>query len=368
MGLSNSEPAFKLINGIKWAYLKRGNGRNLLCMASTYELFEKIEKKAKIDFHSLYVQKQIIGLSADTGGFRNLFNKFSALKRKLKLQGGEIEYEMCGGDVLLTRLTIDLNYHNVNVKGVGLYEVQKDIKDEWAPKPVKSISTTHAAVNGTVKSIEQSAKLLPDFINHGYPQAPLGNKDKYTLFHNPYNGFADADWKCIQDSTGIFGGTQAARQLAAAIEIAAKEHREVNWTVHERGCAIFKQALRLVNTAPQYDYSKQTVFYANAVVNIELIDQQRKRVGMQLSKKGFLTNKTSVHQGFIAGNWVSESAILWQMGNKGGAITKGLARITKIGGATTFSIAMPGLMGAAPWVIGLIGMLGPNLFARYSNQ
>jgi hypothetical protein len=209
---------------------------------------------------------------------------------------------------------------------------------------------------------------MPSFINHGYPQEKLGNNSSYTLFYNPYKGSAEADWKCIQDSFGLSGGTEAAKQLAAAIEIAAREKRTVNWTIHERGCAIYKQALRLVPVSPQHDYSLQTVFYANPVVNMELVDQHRKRLGMQLSEKGFVMNELSLHQGLVAGNWISESAMLWQMGNKGGAVTKAADWPGKIAGVIAASIALPGLLGAAPWVIGLVTMLGPNLFARYSNQ
>lgn len=358
----NSAPSFKIINNIKWAYLKRGTGRNILCREHEYNLYKLIETKAKVNFHSLYLQKQVMGLSSSIGGMNNLMSRFTALKRKIKLEGGEIRYEMCGGDILLTGISIDWNYRSAQ-NGMGLYSV--DFNRILNITSKKTITTQHAAVNGSIDKIENAAKLMPRFINHGYPKEQLNSDAKYTLFYNPHNGSMDADWKSIQDSTGILGGSHAARQLAAIIELTAKENREVNWTLHERGSAIFKQALRLVSTSPQYNYSKQKVFYANPVINLELMDQHRKRVGMQLSEKGFVTNEYSIHQGLVAGNWVSEAAILWQMGNKGGAISKGASNITKVAGV---SYALPALFGAAPWVMGMIAVIGTNFFARYSNQ
>ena len=363
MGTPGTSPASKIINGVKWVYLKRDTGRNILCREPEYELYQKLAIHAKVNFHSLYLHKQMTGLSADTGTINNLFSRFSALKRKLQLPGGALHYEMRGGEVLLTQLEIDWDYHKHNT-GMGLFTVRENQQSQtWDAKPTIRITTPHAAVNGTVTDIKEAAKLMPAFIKHGYPQAPLG--DEYALFHNPYNGPAQADWNCIQDSTGLRGGSQAARQLAAAIELAASKDQVVNWTVHERGCAIWKQALRLVNTG--HDYSNQTVFYANPVVNMELMDQQRKRLNMKLASTGSLTNEFSLHQNLIAGNWVSEPVIMWQNNNKGGAVAKVASQVAKIGGMGT-ALAIPGLVGAAAWAIGLAAMLGPNLFSHYSNQ
>ncbi|VAW60674.1 hypothetical protein MNBD_GAMMA10-1639, partial [hydrothermal vent metagenome] len=373
MGTSNSSPAFKIINGSKWAYLKRSTGRNVLCQEDAYDLFEKIEKKSRVDFQSLYVHKQLMGLSSNTGGFNNLINRFSAHKRKLKLEGGEVEYLIYDGDVLLTRLSIDWDHHKKKKAGMGLYTIRKGDRNSFSADPVKKITTIHAAVNGIAKNIEDATEFMPDFINYGYPESQLDSKALHTLFYNPYNGRIDADWKCMQDSSGIAGGTQAAKKLAAVIEIAAREKRAINWTIHERGCAIFKQALRLVNPSPQYDYSTQTVFYANSLVNVELIDQHRERLGMKLSAGGALVNGFSVHQGLVAGNWVSEPALIWKMGNKGKAMSVAGARGKKITGVATASLAtkavvLPALAGAAPWAMGLIALLGTNLFAQYSNR
>jgi len=358
---SSQSPAFRIINGVKWAYLTRGHGRAVLCQEKAYTLFKDLERKARVDYHCLYLHKQVVGLSANIGTVNNLVSKFTSLKRKLKLDGGELHYEMRGGDVLLTGLTVDWDYRRNNKKARGLYTVIND-GVEYPTESADSITTEHVAINGLVKDLRHAAWMMPAFVNAGYPSKELKKKAEYTLFYNDYNGFLDADYKCIQDSTGLRGGTQAARQLAASIEMAAREKREVNWTVHERGCAIFKQALRLLS--PQHDYAKQTVFYANDVVNTKLVDQHRARVGMKLSSTGFISNDWSVHQGLVAGNWITDPIMLWQNGNKGGAIEQGTKALALAGGG----IAFPGMWGAPAWAMGLVALLGANLFASYSNQ
>ena len=362
----SQSPAVKIINGVKWTYLTSGRGRAILCRESEYTLFKQLEKAARVNYHSLYLHKQVMGLNANIGTIGNMVSRITALKRQLKLDGGALHYEMRGGDVLLTGLAIDWGYRKKNKWKMGLYSVVNG--GVYPAKQVDRIETEHAAINGLVKTFSLASSMMPGFINAGYPSKELKKNQKFTLFFNEYNGFFDSDYKCVQDSWGLRGGTQAARQLAAAIEMAAREKREINWTVHERGGAIFKQALRLVST--QYDYSKQTVFYANQPVNLELVDQQRKRVGMQLAKTGFVSNELSVHQGLVAGNWVSDLSMLWQMGNPGGALEKGFKRVGAAGGmyAAPMMLSLPDMWSAAPWAFGLVTMLGANLFASYSNQ
>jgi len=57
---------------------------------------------------------------------------------------------------------------------------------------------------------------------------------------------------------------------------------------------------------------------------------------------------------------------------KGPCVKMG-GRVEKIAGVTTASltlksIALPALVGAAPWAMALLTLLGTNLFAQYSNR
>ena len=85
---------------------------------------------------------------------------------------------------------------------------------------------------------------------------------------------------------------------------------------------------------------------------------------MKLSSTGFFSNDWSVHQGLVGGNWMTDPIMLWQNGNKGGAIEQGAKALALAGGGFAF----PGMWAAPAWAMGLMALLGANLFASYSNQ
>lgn len=213
---------------------------------------------------------------------------------------------------------------------------------------------------------------MPVFINHGYSDEKLTESSNYTLFYNPYNGFAESDWKSMQDSTGILGGSHAARRLAASIELAHNNQKKLNWTVHERGTAIFKEALRQCSKNGLNVNGEQTVFYANPTVNVEKVDQFRRAVGMKVTDKPVLMNDFSLHQGLLAGNWVSELAVSWNATNennlekgKGDVIANAATRIAIVGGGLIFD----GLSaGTAGWAISVATAGLTNTFSRNANQ
>ncbi len=207
-----------------------------------------------------------------------------------------------------------------------------------------------------------------DFINHGYPRQALDETtgETYTLFYNPHQGFLNADWKCIQDSTGFRGGSQAAGLLASAMRLAARDRLAVNWTVHERGAAIFKQALRQLAKQGSANLADQQVFYANPVVSLMQVDNLRKKVGMTLSEKGFVMNDLSLHQSVVADVFglCGSSRILWQTGKKGHALVKPVLTASAIAGL----FSNPGTAGMAAYGITALAFAGANLLPGKSNR
>ena len=362
---------FRFINGVKWAYLHRGAGRNLLVREKDYQLFENITKKAAKNYRQHYLKTQIMGLSANNNSPANLISRFTVLKRKLSLMGMDVHYEMRGGDILITQLVITPEQPVNNTPGLRQvkyteqnWKAEKKALDKIpSSQPGKPI---HVGINGLAKSANDAADYMPDFINYGYPQDALKEteNESYTLFYNPQQGFFNADWQCIQDSTGIRGGTRSARLLASAIRLAAREKLPINWTVHERGAAIFKQALRLLAKQGVSGLSDQQVFYANPVINMELVDKLRRQVGMRLSEKGHVMNELSLHQGAVAGNWISSSAMLWQNGDKGNAIARPVLTVATVAGLAS----TPGAVGAAAYGLSGMAFLGANLFASKTNR
>ena len=97
---------------------------------------------------------------------------------------------------------------------------------------------------------------------------------------------------------------------------------------------------------------------------MELVDKLRRQVGMTLSEKGHVMNDLSLHQGAVAGNWISSPAMLWQNGNKGGALARPIATFAAMG--TLLSV--PGAIGAAGYATTALIFAGANLAPGKSNR
>ena len=349
----------------------------MLVRAAQYTTFKSIERQAKINFHHLYLHRQITGLNSTISPAHGVISRLSPFRRKLMLEGGELHYEVREGKVFLMDIKLIAGSPNKGAgQGSGLYRVEYQ-GGRWKPDetPSAHIETRHAAVNGRARDVEQAAEFMPAFINRGYaPDASLPNKlgEQYTLFHNPYRGVAGSAWRCLQDSSGVRGGTSAARRLAAAMKLAAQDKREVNWTVHERGVAIFKQALRLLSKEGT-QLPTHKVFYANPLVNIEFVDILRRKVGMQLAPNRTALNEYSMQQSLLTGNLVSELAVSWrQISEQGesGNLTQGklVASATKRIGLISALIFAPGGAGTAAWAATALMAATANLAPGYANR
>lgn len=84
---------------------------------------------------------------------------------------------------------------------------------------------------------------------------------------------------------------------------------------------------------------------------------------MKLSEKGHVINELSLHQGAVAGNWISEPAMLWQNGNKGNAIAKPAMTIATLTGLAN----APAMVGMAAYSITALAFTGANLVPGKSN-
>jgi len=370
-------PATIKIKGEMWSYLTpRDQGWPVLVRAAQYTTFKSIERQSKVNFHHLYLHRQITGLNSTISPLHGVISRLSPFRRKLILEGGELHYEVREGKVFLQDIKLIARSPTKANSGSGLYQVESD-GTRWLPNKTqcKQIETLHAAVNGRADSIKDAADFMPTFINHGYnPNQALKKeaKEKYTLFHNPYKGVAGSDWRCLQDSSGIRGGTAAAQRLAAAMKLAAQDKREINWTVHGRGVAIFKQALRLLSKEGA-QLATQRVFYANPMVNIEFVDILRRKVGMQLAPKRTLLNEYSVQQSLLTGNLVSELAVSWRQiseQGEGGKLTRGalVSSAAKRIGLVSALLSLSGGVGAAAWAATALMAATANLAPGYANR
>jgi hypothetical protein len=269
-----------LYKGEKWTPLvddqgKSVNhtGRHIFVRSGEQKQFQAIAQAAKRNFNQLYIQRQIVGLKS-VGLFNSFFSKFSALDRMLPLEGGQLIYEIRGGDIYLKDILVDVNYRaskTARVASAGMYKAKRDRYNNWHvpnDEQVSYIDTKNAAINGFAANLADAAGYMSRFIERGFGDSAL--RDSYCLFYNPATGGMNGAWRSVRDSVGMYGGTQAARKLADVIELTAARGKEVNWTVHEQGHALFKHALRLLDGRGTRELGSQTVFYANPTVNLEL--------------------------------------------------------------------------------------------------
>ena len=367
--------------GEDWLALPYTTGRKVYVRLEQYMLYNEIAAKSKVNFSQLYVKSQIDSINGDVGIFNSLRSKFYPTSHVLPLQGGALAYDISGGRIFLQDIIIDPHYKYRQAKqasdkmkrAAGVYSVSKG-RARWEPSDNESlkVDTKHIAVNGRASDIFEAATSMPDFIDHGYKPDTISDKRdaSYSLFFNPASGMFESAFKSLKDITGIAGGTQTARKLAAVIKSIHREGKEINWTVHGSGNAIFKQALKIAsNKMGVAGASKQTVFYANSTINLDWVDYHRRKAGMTLSHNAPLMNDFSLLQSVVAGNAISETLVSLRQISETRA--RGVKSSTSYGKVTTRALGRTGvaaiciglpefglgydkILGAVSWALGAI--------------
>ena len=111
--------------------------------------------------------------------------------------------------------------------------------------------------------------------------------------------------------------TETAKQLAAVIELAHREGREVKWTVHTTGTAVFSRALDLLKQKGVSGLKAQSVFFSNPTVNVAWADALRRTVNMQAAPKPFNYNEYSLRQNPMALNFLGVPRVSLSRFNRG---------------------------------------------------
>jgi hypothetical protein len=368
-----------LHNGERWkAITQIDSGMPVYVKVKDYDTFNRIKKQSKKDYNSLYFHNQIRSLNTRHGFSKSIVSKFKPLNYELPLEGGSITYTIAAGKAFIADITMNLKHKNHQGRAAaGLYQVTYDSKNWKAIDHLKVAATEHIAINGYCKSIDDAAKLLPDFIERGYKENTNITDLKtsgYCLFYNPSHGFIKSDMQQVFDSSGT--GTESAKKLMALIETHARQGRQLKWTIHEKGHAVFKKALQsLCNNgrltpAMHKNLAKQEVFYANPTLNLSVIDHYRKKAGMQLAAQTPLMNNISLTQTWGTLNFISETHIsytqLKEQGENGSFNrTKGHIAANLCGRAAVLSVGSYALpqaisLGAIGWVATIAGVLVSN--------
>lgn len=356
------------------------SGMPVYARNSEYDAFKSLEKKSKADYNSLYFQNQIRSLNNRHGFLKSMVSKFKVQEHELALEGGSIKYEINSGKAFITDVLIDTR-HRFKAKrpAAGLYSVSHD-GSSWSvdPKRRKTASSTHIAINGLCSKMQDAAKFMPAFIERGYKpeitQSTL-QASGYELFYNPSHGQVKSGMRQVADARGIGGGTEAAHQLAALIEQQVAKGKTIDWTVHERGHAVFKRALKILSkkglpSNVQSNFENQRVFYANPTMNLSDVDSIRKKMGFKLGPNPPLINPLSIEQTWVTGNAISETHISCrQLKEQGRNDNRGVSSghiaanaAGRVGLTALSSLAVPASVSAATvgWGLTWMGIAASN--------
>ena len=354
------------INSDDWQKFK--HGPNVRIRAREVDFYNQIEQAANRNYHAAYLQKKLQKIA--TGEFKK-----ESLRKDINgisvyaypLEGGSVFIQEKDKKYYITSFGVD-TYYKRNKRGentnppAGLYTVES-IRDEWvAGKSEKfKVSNPHIAINGKMTDIDEAANAMPLLIGHAYSDFKAGaSSEKYDLFYNPATHSGAYGWvdrtfgkNFTHDSRKSSMGSQQAHKLAALIHSCSKSSKKINWTIHQQGAAVFYKALRIA----QENYGVKSlkghkVFYANITISFTTIEQERKKLGMELSSAGFVQKDYSAAQGLLTGNAYWQYALMTEAGmSEGDKAVRGAMALGAFGAASAAFMFTPEVIAGAHAIV-----------------
>jgi hypothetical protein len=333
-------------------------GMKVFVPKSEHSNYNRLKNKAKTDYHAGYLLSQINSLNNRVGLLRSYVSQFKPIEHKLEIDGGYISYSMANGCVFIQDYDV---VRNKTENKAALYSVShnKDRSSEWSTVEVNRVGTEHIAVNGGFEDLNTAVRAMPPFIERGFkPDTTQSSIEQsgFTIFYNNCGSSLGSGFREVFDASVVNpkGGSENAKKLAQVIRIEARAGKELNWTLHEKGHALFKRALQIAlkELSPKEieNLGKQKIFYANPTMNLSVIDHYRKKAGMQLAPQRPLMNELNLSQTWITGNAVSEVLVSKKQMKEQGE--NGLRNLTP--GqltATGFKRTMMAAVGASPYLV-----------------
>lgn len=123
----------------------------------------------------------------------------------------------------------------------ALYLVRSKGGNEWeiVKKPLNSISTQHAAINGQSNNLVDAWSLMAKHVTASFKKDII---KEYTLFHNPSDGLF---WDTYESSLDKREKTTAiAKQFSSILNNVQSAGKPVKWVAHSQGGLIFTEAAR----------------------------------------------------------------------------------------------------------------------------
>jgi hypothetical protein len=194
-------------------------------------------------YQRVQITRKIAGLSAtprprDAAAQKNSSNIYCVSEKNT---GFSISYKIQTSTVYILEIV-----PNPKLKGEGrelpaLYLLKRTPEGEWqrVRRPVSSVATPHAAVNGQSNDLARAGTLMGLHVNAMFKQDHV---KEYTLFHNPSDGGA---WDTYESSLDLREKTTAvAKQFSKVLAEVQENGQPVKWLAHSQGGLIFTEAAR----------------------------------------------------------------------------------------------------------------------------
>lgn len=297
---------------VGWKCVMDGGGRRVFVRVEHADVFRKLANNYQRSYYWTQLYRAFASLKAEVGTSR-LVDKSGTI-RLLTIEGGEIEYYLDNGDVLVNRLQFGSVSKSL---GSGLYPAKYSQAERgWLVDVTSSEFNLDSKWNGV-----HYAAIADD----------AGNKDKAATYmaNQLFMAYSkDVHKKTIEsmDSPPSFSLYCLAREdyknpshgerVAALIQNAADNNKPVNWLVQGSGAVTFKnamaslKALSSLNTLKKSSATQEVFFSSPVGAHVADLDALAQEAGLKRhGKKGYNLNPFNLQSSYVSGNAFAEIAM-----------------------------------------------------------
>ena len=225
------------LNGSK-AMLSITTGFSIRISLNSHKFLEKLSP-----FQRIQISRKIASLSAiprpkDSAAQKNAQDIYCVTEMHT---GFSISYKIFAQTIYVLEIVPNPKLAGESKELPALYIVTKNNRELWdiVKRPLDSINTQHAAINGQSNDLKRARGLMGDHIEYTFKN---DNVKEFTLFHNPTDG---AFWDTFESSLDKREKTTAiAKQFATVLAKVQKNGKPVKWVAHSQGGLIFTEAAR----------------------------------------------------------------------------------------------------------------------------
>lgn len=276
-------------------------GHDIKISPNSHLFLEKLSPYQRIQ-----ITRKIASLSPtprprDASPQKNAENIYSVIEANT---GFSIGYKVHVSTVYILEIVPNPKLMGAGKELPALYIVKRSgPAGQWVlvTKPVDSVKTPHAAINGQSNDLGRSPSLMGIHISTMFKQDGV---KEFTLFHNPTDG---GFWDTYESSLDKKQKTTAvSKQFSKVLADIQKKDKQVKWLAHSQGGLIFTEAARYHWVNNRTELSNNSVQF-NAGANNELMSKDILK-SVKIDILGFNNHPFDPVPNLIGGNakgWIS---------------------------------------------------------------